>query len=440
MPQISQCVACAWEAENNVRIDDSLSNVAWGRRIGVSEGGIRRHRVNHAGREPEAGNAAGDDADPLAGGKMELGPDGGSFEDVRSDRPLDLGDWDHVFAKFKLDPAQFEILDDTVYCSTWQTSKRTEDGDRDVIDLYSYKARFRRKGANERALSELYREAERRTAPPILLPSRHERSTVVVLADWQIGKTGRRGGTPELLARLEHARRVLAGVLAERAPKRVVLLDGGDGIEGFESGGDPQFTNDLSLPDQLDAYATEMFKFVRLAQAFGPVDIGAVPSNHAAWRRGRQSLGTPADDFGLFVHRQVAKLAEAKDWDARWHFPAEYDESLSIDVDGTPVGLIHGNQFGPGKAIDWWQSQAFGAQAVTHADVLVTAHYHTWGAGVAGINQATGRERHWLGAPTLDNGSDWYKNIAGRDSLPGTLVFDVTPDGFDLGSLTILGA
>ena len=57
---------------------------------------------------------------------------------------------------------------------------------------------------------------------------------------------------------------------------------------------------------------------------------------------------------------------------------------------------------------------------------------------MAGINPFSGRERMWLGAPTVDNGSDWYRGLRGRDSLPGTLVFDVTEDGFDLGSLTII--
>jgi hypothetical protein len=57
---------------------------------------------------------------------------------------------------------------------------------------------------------------------------------------------------------------------------------------------------------------------------------------------------------------------------------------------------------------------------------------------VAGINTFSGRERYWLGAPTVDNGSDWYRALRGRDSLPGTLVFDVTEDGFDLSSLTII--
>lgn len=286
------------------------------------------------------------------------------------------------------------------------------------------------------SLTNLYAEARR--APKLVRPSPQRRATIVAIADWQIGKTGRRGGTPELLERLEQMRESVAGELSDRRPERVFLLDGGDGMEGFESGGNPMFTNDLSFPDQIDCYGTELYKTLEVAHRYAPVELGAVPSNHTAWRRAKQQLGRPSDDYGLLVHRQVRKEAEKAGLDAQWHFPDEWDESLCVDAMGTPIGLVHGNQFGPSGAIQWWEKQTFGAQAVTRADVMLTAHYHTFGAGVAGINQHTGRERHWLGLPTNDNGSDHYRLTAGRDSLPGTLIFDVTENGFDLSSLTIV--
>lgn len=264
------------------------------------------------------------------------------------------------------------------------------------------------------------------------------RGTVIVYADPQIGKTGRRGGTPELIARSTEKRHKLDQLLADRKPSRVLVADGGDGIEGFESGGNPMFTNDLSLAGQLDLYATELFEFINTAHAHAPVTVAGVPSNHAAWRNGKQTLGKPSDDLGLFTHRQVAKITTAAGMDVTFVAPNEYDESVAVNLHGTIIGLVHGNQFGPGQAVSWWERQTFGAQAVAKADVLVTAHYHSFGAGVAGRNPVSDRQRWWLGAPTLDNGSDWYRQTAGRDSDPGLLVFDVTEHGFDLASLTIL--
>lgn len=352
--------------------------------------------------------------------------DGKTFKFIRH-RPITLDDARAWIRSSGDDPDLFNISIRSIAYGGDKSSNRMTAYPKTGIPL-----------AQASPLAHLYAEAAK-PAPTAKRSGQHtQRGTVVVLADWQIGKTGRRGGTPELLRRLQDAREQVAIELTSRQPDEILILDGGDGIEGFESGGDPQFTNDLSLPDQIDCYTTELFKFIRLANSQAPTQVAAVPSNHASWRRGKQNLGTPADDFGLLAHRQVGKVAQAAGMDVQWHYPDVYDESLCVDFMGTAVGLVHGNQFGPGKAIDWWQAQAFGDQAITRADVLCTGHYHSFGAGVAGQNPFSKRERFWLGAPTLDSGSDWYRNIRGRDSLPGTMIFDVTPDGFDLGSLKIL--
>jgi len=287
-------------------------------------------------------------------------------------------------------------------------------------------------------LPALYAAAK--SATPKSTPPYQERATVIVWADPQIGKTGSRGGTAELIERSQVIREKLDALLGERNPSAILIADAGDGIEGFESGGNPMFTNDLSLSGQLDTYGTELFEYINLAHAHADVTVAGIPSNHAAWRCGKQNLGRPSDDLGLFMHKQVQRVTDAANMNVSWVKPNKYDESVSVDFYGTRVGLVHGNQFGPGQAVTWWQKQAFGAQAAATADVLVHGHYHSFSASVAGRNPASGRQRYCLGAPTLDNGSDWFRQTQGRDSDPGLMVFDVTEDGFDLSSLTILTA
>lgn len=416
-----KCKTCQYEAENGP-IDPELSHRQAALEVGVGEASIRRHR-QHVEAVVEAAirfdeKYVNDRIDPVNGDSYTRMADTAWGED----------EWRAFLARKGTDP-------DTVTFTFGVTSNPAGGYWNKLLNV-------RKKAEREvplESLRELYVAVEQAPPPSALYnPFREERATVVCLADWQLGKTGRRGGTKETLLRLHKTREKLAGLYRERQPESILLLDLGDGIEGFESGGDPQFTNDLSLPDQLDAYSTEMFQFVLQASQVARSEVAAVPSNHASWRRGKQNLGKPSDDFGLYVHREVAKVTSASGYNVQWHFPEEYDESVLVDVFGTNVAAVHGNQFGPGKAIDWWQAQAFGSQASTKADVLVTGHYHTFGAGVAGINPFSGRERYWLGAPTVDNGSDWYRGLKGRDSLPGTLVFDVTSDGFDLGSLTII--
>lgn len=415
-------------------ITEGLTNSAIAREIGCDEASVRRAR-KRLKVEPAPPVNTGSKVAPAGRTEFNLTGDTGSFTGYVSETPLT--DFSDVFRLFNRDPDEFVIVDDSVSMKAWQQSKGLEDGTRSTVTLYSYGARFRRKtDIDTLDLPALYAAAQTTARPAA--EARADRTTVVVWSDPQVGKVASRGDTEALIARSVEKRSKLAEELRRRAPKACVLLDGGDGIEGFESGGNPLFTNDLSLTRQLDLYGTELMEWIKVMLPWGHVDVLAVPSNHAAWRNGKQNLGTPGDDLGLFMHRQIAKVATAAGLDVTFNESAEYDESAAINIDGTVVGLVHGNQFGPGQAVTWWEKQTFGAQAVATADVLVTGHYHSFGAGVAGRNPASKRQRWWLGAPTIDNGSDWYRNTAGRDSDPGVMIFDITPDGFDLGSLTIL--
>lgn len=375
-----------------------------------------------------------DSGRPEIVGRVELGADGGEFSELRSDAPIT--NWDDALRKLGVDPEFFEVDGATIRVSSWQQSKRTEDGDRDVVTLYSYSGRIttRRDAIDLPTLVQVASKKPRQAKKPAASGN----VTVVVLADAQIGKVGARGGTPELIDRLAEKREKLAAHLSNRRPERTVLLEGGDLFENFESGGNPMFTNDLSLSQQMDLAGTVLYQFIELMHRHGRVDVVGVPSNHTAWRRGSQNLGRPVDDLGLFVHRQVEKVARAAGLDCWWTFPRDYDESVTIDVNGTIIGLVHGNQFRALKAIDWWGKQGHGGQPVGAADVLVSCHYHSLAVMPTGRNPYTGKSKWWLQAPTLDNGSDWFRNKAGDDSDPGLLVFDINTEGFDLQSLTVL--
>lgn len=404
--------------------DVSKSHRSVARDFGVSDSTVRSHRKRlgvQVGVAPPAGNAQDFE---------KHNSDGSSDYGTMDDRAWGYEDYRNFIRSKGQDPDQVTF--------TWGWT--SVPGGKFFNKLNNVRPV---KGSSDSTipLTEMYKRAgEARSTHAFAIdePNSSNRALVVALADWQLGKVARRGGTPETLARLEATREKLSRIYLEGDYQEIVLFDLGDGIEGFESGGNPMFTNDLSLPDQLDAYATELFMFAEQAACYSKSALASVPSNHAAWRRGKQNLGKPADDFGLYVNKQVRKAAHVAGMDTLFVLPDEYDESVSYNVLNTEIGGVHGNQFAPGKAIDWWQGQTFGSQAVTKADVLLTGHYHSFGAGVAGINPNSGRERYWLGCPTVDPGSDWYRNIKGRDSLPGTLIFEVNENGFDLGSLRII--
>lgn len=336
-----------------------------------------------------------------------------------------------IMQQFGWDPTEYE-LQGTVN----QYQKEQPDGS--WLTTYFFRVQPREYTLD---LPALISEAKRKPRKPLTKrDTAPSRVTVVCLSDIQAGKVGSRGGTPELIDRLAEKRVKMEAHLKARNPMSTVLVEAGDIFEGFESGGNPMFTNDLSPRQQRELAGITVIDWVDAMQRHGHVDVLAVPSNHTAWRRGKQEQGRPFDDGGLEVHWWVAKYMQAKGVDATWHVPAAFDESVILDVLGTVIGVHHGHRGtgGPERIPAWWAGQIHGGQPIGLADILITGHYHHLRVLPTGRNPHTQRSKWWLQCPTLDNGSDWFRNRTGDDSDPGLLVFDITEEGFDLQSLTVL--
>lgn len=359
----------------------------------------------------------------------------GEFTGIRSTEPLT--DWSHIFARFNLSPDEFEIVGDTVSSSTWQQSKRTDNGDRDIINLYSYKAQFRRR-MDAIDLPALNAEVARTKHRP-LKPSATDRVTHVLYTDPQWGKSGSRGEYVELLDRIEQKRSALDAYMRTRKSSRSYLWDAGDGIENVNNVASQLATNNLSVTQQVDAYATDLWKFIRLMARHGPVDTVIVPSNHAQLRIGKQLSNKPTDDWGIHAHKRNAFFAQELGMPVTAHFPGDWDEAVSVDVGSVRVGLIHGHQARSLDAIpDMWKSHTHGAGPLHDCDVLLSGHWHVPKLTFTGRSPRTGKSKIHIGGGTLDNGSDWWRNIDGSDADPCLVVFQTDANGFDQSSFALL--
>jgi hypothetical protein len=265
----------------------------------------------------------------------------------------------------------------------------------------------------------------------------HERAVVAVWADPQTGKVASRGGTPELVSRVAETLERLGNYVADSGATEGVWLDAGDAVESFENTGGQATTNDLSMMSQVDvATALEFDGIDLLCKQLGRVVVAGVGSNHCRWRRGKDNLGTPGDDWGLHMlrqmHRWTTRLASEQYAHLSFLLPKEQDETVALDVCGQIIGLAHGHQVNsPDRVPDWWSRQSHGGQPIADADILVTGHFHHLRVEPVGRNPHTDRSRFWMQAPTLDNGSDWFRARKGYDSDPAMLVFTVSPDGWD---------
>ncbi len=353
-----------------------------------------------------------------------------------------ISDFASLLVEFDIDPEEFEVTG-TARISKWQSMS----GDW----LTSYKFEIQKKTSGESVdlptlFSEVKQDVEYRLTypnPTTVAKKKSNRTLIVPFSDLQAGKVGSRGDSQSLIERVLEKKEKLAKYIGEQNCSEAVFLDGGDVVESFENVAQQGFTNDLSIMQQLDLAGTLEQEFISLlAATHDKVTVGGVPSNHSAWRKGKDILGRPSDDWGLFLLKQIQKaykLAPEAYGHVDFLYPGDWEKSLSIPVQGLDIGLVHGEDSSLAQMENWWAKQVHGNSPIADADILITAHYHTLGLKPSGRSRKTGKQKYWIATPTLDNGSDWWANKSGSDSDPGLMAFVVDSEiGFDLQSFTVL--
>lgn len=349
-------------------------------------------------------------------------------------------DFDSILVEFGFDPKKYAVSPTGVRTSRWQSAN----GEWLVSYRIQVVLRETVQSLDDFEFDSMRRQAfdsvrERvKTSPE---KKERRRQVVVVPADRQVGKVGKRGGTPELLERVEAQRERLVPYLQEQDPERVVYGDVGDIVEGFNNVASQKYLNDRSLMGQLEAAGSIIEGDIQAIHSVVPdIDGLIVPSNHAAWRDGKDYLGKPEDDWGIFIMRQVQKMLgyNPKYSGVNFTYPDPWEISTSIDVFDYKIGFTHGDKTNIDKTGDWWAKQNAGNSPLSGIHVLNTGHYHTPRTQIIGTTSKD-MPVWWLLAPTSDNGSDWWRHMAGHDSDPGLLVYTVYEDtGFDFGSMRIL--
>lgn len=346
-------------------------------------------------------------------------------------------DYDNLLREFGYDPQKVAIVGHP-RVSRWQQRSRVRGtSDYETTWLSAYKFTISARGF-ECDLPALYAEVKK--PPAKNLKHSSAKSTVVVCwADIQVGKTGNLGGLRELLDRLEEKRGKLGNYLKRAAFDRIILADCGDIIEGFSNFPAQHRTNCLSLMDQVDVAATEMWKTLRLCARFAPVDVLSVPSNHCAWRAsGKNLAGKPTDDWGLHINKRLERMNEEAGLPASFHRPPDWEQTLTFEVrPGIRLGLAHGHQVNsPDQIKNWWAKMSH--SGVLKVDVLLTGHFHFASLRPSGRDADTGRSSWHIQAPTLDNGSPWVRDSFGEDGDPALAVFQMNETGFDVQSFRLL--
>jgi predicted phosphodiesterase len=255
---------------------------------------------------------------------------------------------------------------------------------------------------------------------------------VVVLSDTQVGKIDGEGSegiiknvlhkTDLAVARLKELRK------AGREIDTIYLPQLGDCIEGMNSqGGKHIWRTDLDLTAQIRVYRRLLLHMVKtFAPLADKVIVPCVPGNHdEAVRVGNSMATTYTDSFALDAASAVADaLADHPDFKhVSFVFPKYDTLSVTLDMAGTVVGLIHGHQC-RGKAVEWWKNMAHGQQDIGEATLLLAGHYHHLRIEQSG-------RKTFIQVCALDGGSQWFENSTGQAAPAGMLTLTVGQGRWD---------
>jgi hypothetical protein len=357
--------------------------------------------------------------------------EGGKFEDIRTDEPI--SDWAPIFKKFNLDPELFEIAGDTVRMSTWQQSKRTESGDRDVANLYSYRATFRRKTTNAITDADLA-DAQKR-ARAWKLPRRIPGSglgepvaAVLNLADMQLHKS-EGGGVEATLERLydglENFQREVTRNRKHLNVNELVLVNNGDPFEGIAGNYASQtHTVQAGLRGQMNTVLDVWSSYSReLFPSFDKGQFVSVLCNHTEFGRqggAAKSITSDSDNGGAFLAETLKRVLDVTPGFDHVDFTIPHDEmNVYTTAANVPMGFNHGHKIPGGDASGfekWLNGQARGDQRAHEARIWVTAHRHNFQAWDLGSTFA-------FSCPSCDGGSKWLRDSTGKFSRSGILSF-----------------
>lgn len=242
-------------------------------------------------------------------------------------------------------------------------------------------------------------------------------------ADKQIGKKSGSGGSEQTV------NRVLAATEKSLARFKglqkmglsfgtIVLPELGDHVEGNVSqNGRLQglAASDLGQTEQVRVARRLLLQQIKTFAPYAErLIVPVVNGNHDEVTR--QVAADPADGWNVEIASAVQDACAENPslQHIEFRFPASGHQTLAVDIDGCLLGLFHGHQFSR-DVEKYLNGQSMGQTAIGGADVWISGHYHHFKSQDVG-------SRLWVQAPTVDPGSDWFRDRTGASSRPGVLT------------------
>jgi predicted phosphodiesterase len=250
-----------------------------------------------------------------------------------------------------------------------------------------------------------------------------EGAFVVAPSDQQIGKKANGQGTQQSIDRILYLTE--ASVSRFKDLKKIglnlgtiVLALPGDHVEGLTSQNgrlQGQAASDLGLTEQVRVARRLLMAQIKTFAPYAErIVVPVINGNHDEVTR--QVAADPADGWNVEIASAVQDACAENPalQHVEFRYPSSGHQTLTIDINGTMLGLFHGHQAGR-DIMKYLSGQAAGQTALGLADVWISGHFHNFKSVDIG-------QRLWLQCPTTDPGSEWFRDRAGLESKPGLLT------------------
>lgn len=364
--------------------------------------------------------------------------------DVESGDQPAVGNWDTHLLKYKLDPAKFEVVEDTVRYTAWDGWTRDAPGeDAYMTILYSFRAviRPKSKATIDKDWAEVFDSIKTtKSTAPRVGSKKNETTFVIALADWQVGNTDG-GGVETQLAAIKDLTWKLPDAIADARSvgynvTEILLAGMGDLIEGCGDHYDTQtFTVELNRRDQNKIVRRGIRDAIIAIHPHAPkITVTAVGGNHGENRKNKKLYTNKADNDDVAVFETIAEAFAMNPSfkNISWKLPVDH-MAVSHQVGQQIVSFTHGHIAQTRGAAaqtmwQWWVNQAHGRhfQGVADSHVLVSGHWHH-----LNVKKQEGRVLYIC--PSLTKVSEYFGDRTGIRSSTGTLTFVMNDEvGTDL--------
>ena len=346
-----------------------------------------------------------------------------SGEIVSKPQPTNNVDWqEQLESYFGVDAGNYRVVENTAEIRFWDVNA----GMGQIERLYYFKAKIVSDEVYmpDEDFKKLLQLASKKKPLPKQKVTKNTKTFTIALADFQIGKGGTEESIERFMSYIPKIKKQVKELQKHETIDQVLFAGLGDLVEGCSGHYAMQeFQTELDDRQQQKVARRMIYTLIKeIMPLFKRGLVAFAGGNHGEKRQNGKAYTTFGDNKDVMLAEELQEIfKEAPAYkDILDFIIPESELSLTFDVSGVVLSILHGHQMRAGtnsqaKARKWLSDQAFARNSIADSDILLHGHYHYFSAYESS-------DRLIVQAPTLDSGSEWFENTKGDKSRAGMLT------------------